>query len=161
MEDLEALAWSVGRALRANRCDVLREDGKSRVTFASTGPRRLLTQEEASLARAAAESGQVVRSRPGHTARIRTTPRKVRPATDTYLPFKSPGGGVGVIHIAGALTAPPGGGLDALLSALGDEAGVAIHRAGLAEQASDPLGHNFRADRPGGRQSEPWRCDAG
>lgn len=133
---LESLAWSVTRAFRANRCEILQASDKNWLLLASTGPRRALTPEEASLARAAVETGQVVRTR-GDRRQTTSAVRTSQPATGTYLPFQLPGGGAGVIHIAGALTAPTGSDPDALLRAFGDEAGVAIHRSRLAEQARE------------------------
>jgi two-component system sensor histidine kinase KdpD len=60
-----------------------------------------------------------------------------QPVTDTFLPFRSADGEAGVIRIFGPLTTPRGGDVDALLRAFADEAGVAIHRARLADQARE------------------------
>lgn len=133
---LAVLAQSVSRTVRAKRCDILRLTGGAWVVVVSTGGGNGLNRDEAALANAAIESGRVSRrstgNQPGRASLLRS---RQRPATDTFLPFRTAGGELGVIRILGALTAPRSGDLDALLQAFADEAGVAIHRVRLAEQA--------------------------
>lgn len=132
---LDALAHSVRRAVQARRCDILRPAGNGWQSIASTGTFALLSRDGAALANLAVKSGQVTRSVTDDQTRRASTLRIGRqPVSDTFLPFRSAGGESGVIHILGPLTAPEGGDLDALLRAFADEAGVALHRAHLAEQ---------------------------
>lgn len=132
---LDVLARAVARAVQAKRCEILQASGHGWRVVASTGDGREVSRDDAVLALAAVDSGQV--SRRLSERRVRQTSIRVhaRSATDTFVPFRPPAGEPGVIHVVGALTPPAGGDLDALLRAFSDEAGVAIHRATLAEQA--------------------------
>ncbi|MGE0598847.1 MAG: ATP-binding protein [Dehalococcoidia bacterium] len=132
---LDVIAQAVARAVQAQQCEILQMRGREWHFVGSTGDLREVSRDDAALATAAVESGQVSRRlsdrRLGH-AGIRVDRGA---ATDTFVPFRPPAGEPGVIHIIGALTVPAGGDLDALLHAFADEAGVAIHRARLAEEA--------------------------
>ncbi len=131
---LDALAGAITRAVHAEHCEILQlSEGKWSVT-APTGTGTKLTRDDAALAQAASDSGQLTRRIPNQPTRAGRSLRR-RPATETFVPFRPPAGQPGVIHITGALTAPPGSDLDALLSAFADEAGVAVHRARLADEA--------------------------
>jgi len=132
---LEVLAWSIQRAFHARRCEILEFDGREWRMAASTGPRRTLTRDQTAVCLAAVESGDVARRMSDTRDPAASVGR--RTATETYLPFGAPEGRAGVIHLSGPLTVPAGGELHALLRAFGDEAGVAIHRARLAEQAHE------------------------
>lgn len=132
---LDVLARAVVRAVQARRCEILQARGRDWRVVASTGDLREVSRDDAALASAAVESGQV--SRRLSDRRLRHTGFRVDrgAATDTFVPYRPPVGDPGVIHIIGALTVPAGGDLDALLHAFADEAGVAVHRVRLAEEA--------------------------
>lgn len=132
---LDVLARAVVRALQAKRCEILQASGRDWRVVASTSDLREVSRDDAALASAAVESGQVSR-RLSDRRRRHTGFRVDRAATtDTFVPYRPPAGDPGVIHIIGALTVPAGGDLDALLHAFADEAGVAVHRVRLAEEA--------------------------
>jgi two-component system sensor histidine kinase KdpD len=135
---LDLLARAVARAVRARRCEILQRTGREWRIVASTGDERTVTRDDAALASAAAESGEIARrlsrEQPGRSASLS---RHQRPAAATFVPFKPPAGEPGVIHITGTPAAPAGGDIGPLLFAFADEAGVAVHRARLAEQARE------------------------
>ncbi|MES4791716.1 MAG: hypothetical protein C4321_00870 [Chloroflexota bacterium] len=132
---LYVLTRAVVRALQAKGCDILQVRGREWCVVASTGDVREVSREDAALASTAVESGHVSR-RLAHRLHRRAGFRVDRAAvTDTFVPFRTPAGDPGVIHIVGAPTVPPGGDLNALLYAFADEAGLAVHRLRLAEEA--------------------------
>ena len=132
---LEVLAHAIARAIRAKRCEILQMNGRTWDVLASTGELRTVSRDDAAVATAAVTSGSI--SRRESERRLRYTTIRVHGGTaaDTFVPFQLPDGEPGVIHVIGALTEPRGGDLDAMLYAFADEAGVAIHRARLAEEA--------------------------
>lgn len=132
---LDVLARAVARAVQAKRCEILQVSGREWRVVASTADAREVSRDDAALAVAAVDSGEV--SRRLSERGLRHTGFRVSgaSATDTFIPFRRPAGQPGVIHIVGELTAPAGGDLDVLLHAFADEAGVAVHRARLAEEA--------------------------
>jgi len=132
---LDVLARAVARAVQAKRCDILQKSGRGWGAVASAGDLQEVSRDHAALAAAAVESGQV--SRRLSEKRFRHGGSRVDrgSAAEMFVPFRPPAGEPGVIHIVGALIAPPGRDVDALLRAFADEAGVAVHRARLAEEA--------------------------
>jgi len=132
---LDVLARAVVRAVQAKRCEILQASGREWRVVASTGDAREVSRDDAALAAAATESGQIAR-RLSET-NLRQSGFRVSRAgvKDTFVPFRRHAGEPGVIHIIGDSTVPAGGDLDALLRAFADEAGVAVHRARLAEEA--------------------------
>ncbi|MGE3075850.1 MAG: ATP-binding protein [Dehalococcoidia bacterium] len=131
---LDALADAIARAVHAEHCEILQFSGGAWSVAASTGRGRELTRDDIALAQAAADSGELTRRIRGGPDSARRAVRR-HPPGETFVPFRPPGGEPGVIHITGVLTAPPGSDLDALLAAFADEAGVAVHRARLADEA--------------------------
>lgn len=135
---LDALCWAVVRSLGAKRCDILRPEGKTWNMLASTGDVLPLTKDDAALAAAALESGEIVRRMAEGVRRTRATVRLVqRDQVETYVPFRSSSASGGVLRIVGQPGTSAVTDLDALLRAFADEADVAIHRATLAEQARE------------------------
>ena len=132
---LDALAHSITRALGARRCEVLQRSGGEWQIVASTGVPAALTRDEVALANHAVESGQVARRLAEQRGTVRLQLGSRGSVRDTFVPFRSGGGEPGVLHITGALSAPGSGDLDALLRGMADEAGTAVHRAWLTEQA--------------------------
>lgn len=132
---LDALAHSITRALGARRCDVLQRSGSDWQTVGSSGVPVALTRDEVALANQAVESGQVARRLEAQFGRVRLQLGGRRAVRDTVVPFRSGGGVAGGLRITGDLSAPGGGDLEALLRGIADEAGTAVHRAWLTDQA--------------------------
>ncbi len=135
---LEALARSVARAVKGNRADIFRLANGGWTAIASTadGGAAALNRDEAALAQSAVDSGEPARRLSGGPQRSSMLRLHQQQVVDTFVPFRSQGSGeTGVLHIRGQLKAPEGGDINALLRAFADEAGVAIHRVRLAEQA--------------------------
>lgn len=132
---LHALVQSVARALDAGRCELWRNTGKQWEVIASAGNPGPMTRDELSLANRAVETGQIVRTL-DDSRRLRRASFQVRGVTrDVFVPFRPGPGDAGVLRVAGALTAPAGGDLDGLLRAFADEAGLAVQRLRLEEEA--------------------------
>lgn len=132
---LDVLVDAIARTVHAGRCDILYRDGGQWQTVASSGVSGAATRDELALANRAIETGQITRILAQDDRSTGSLSIRRRGARDTFVPFRSGGGEPGVVHLTGNLQAPGGGDVDALLRAFADEAGVALHRAGLAEQA--------------------------
>jgi len=132
---LDALAQSITRALGARRCHVMQRSGSDWQIAGSSGVPVALTRDEIVLANLAVESGEVARQLEPRLGRIRLQLGHRWAARQTVVPFRSGAGVAGALQIMGEVSVPDGGDLDALLRGIADEAGAAVHRAWLTEQA--------------------------
>jgi two-component system sensor histidine kinase KdpD len=127
---LAALAGIIREAAGARGCTLLLREPAGWRIVASTGALDSVSRDAAAAADAAVAGGQPTRR---YATRSSGPVRREGTVTDAFLPFASPvGKGVMWLHGPG-----PGRGRDQddLLTALGDEAGVAVHREALAGTA--------------------------
>jgi len=127
---LTALCNAVAARLGVQRCLVLRFDGDWTVAAASGGPDDGIGPLERESAAAAAQTGTVTR---------------LADARRTFIPFPSGTAENGVLLLVGRILTPRRVDREGLLRAVAAEAGVALHRVQLAEEARR-VGQLERAD---------------
>lgn len=128
---MERLCTAITRAVGAKGCAMLRK-GDEWSVVASCGDAGL-TRAEANLAEQALASGETVRFGGAVRARIPSMPRRSIERSLTFVPFRTPN--PGVLKIDGPIAPPRFVSSQRLLRAFANEAGVAEHRARLADEA--------------------------
>ncbi len=133
-DSLQRLCTTAGRALKARGCAVVWFRPPWTVV-AATGDLDALPREEAALASESLRTGQIARQ--GRSVRARARPAghtHVKPLL-TFVPFGQQGGEQGVIRLLGDVKVPSLSATERLLRAFADEAGLALQRMHLAEEA--------------------------
>ncbi len=132
---LDRVCSSVVRALHAQGCAIVRPGPRWQVVGSSGGLNELPRQEEAVAAEALRTNA--IGRLGGNPARRRAA-RRVEggEAPIAFVPFGLASKERGALRVSGSLSAPPFMDLERLLRAFADEAGLAMSRALLEEEAS-------------------------
>jgi two-component system sensor histidine kinase KdpD len=133
-DSLQRLCTTATQAVKARGCAVVWFRPPWTVV-AATGDLNTLPREEEALASECLRSGQIARQGGAVRTRARRATRTRPEPLLTFVPFSQKAGEQGVLRLIGEVRVPPFIATERLLRAFADEAGLALQRMHLAEEA--------------------------
>ena len=133
-DSLQRLCTTATQAVRARGCAVV-WFGPPWTVVAATGDLNALPREEEALASECLRTGQIARQGGAVRTRARLATRTGPEPLLTFVPFSQKGGAQGVLRLLGEVRLPSLIATERLLRAFADEAGLALQRMRLAEEA--------------------------
>ncbi len=131
---MDRLCGVVVRSLGSRGCSIIK-DGPRWQVVGSSGGLSALPREEEAMAREAVRTGGIARIGASRRGGRAGAERRVGEAAVVLVPLAPSSPTRGVLRVRGAIVAPPMADVDQLLRVFADEAGVALDRAALAEEA--------------------------